>query len=126
MSQLIRTVRVAVKSKGLNTSGLIHSLTKKWNQMKQTIRSYWTCSGRQESACMTVKTKLMDWWDFLGNQSWALHMTTECSSVCCVLFTTYSFDTCMIIVTCGGICCYCNTIECMYAYAELCNYHFLY
>jgi len=34
MSQLIRTVRVAVRSKGSNTSGLIHSLTRKWNQVK--------------------------------------------------------------------------------------------
>ena len=25
-----------------------------------------------------------------------------------------------------GVCCYCNIIECMYAYAELCNYRFLY
>ena len=24
------------------------------------------------------------------------------------------------------VCCYCNIIECMYAYAELCNYRFLY
>jgi len=57
-----------------------------------------------------------------------------------VLFTTtYCFDTeqpfyfvipvlfcTSCIVTCCGVCCYCNTIECMYAYAELCNYHFLY